>query len=99
MNVEQVEVARDYIRDAGIRFSPIQLAGLFSGLDFDRYTIIKLIPQSQRSIVIIQKSKDPDDVHYCLQYKGAGRYFSTWEELRRYYENRFHDYRLRGEQF
>lgn len=96
---EQVNTAREYIAKAGINFSPFKLASLFSGLDFNRYEILKLIPQNSRSIVIIQKCKDPADPHYCLQYRGAGQYFSTWDELRRYYEGRFHDYKLRGVHF
>lgn len=96
---EQVDIAKEYIAKAGINFSPFQLANLFSGLDFERYEILRLIPQSARSIVIIQKCKDPADPHYCLQYRGAGQYFSTWDELRRYYEGRFHDYKLRGVHF
>ena len=54
---EQVDIAKEYIAKAGINFSPFQLANLFSGLDFERYEILRLIPQSARSIVIIQKSE------------------------------------------
>lgn len=93
---EQVDVAREYIAKAGIQFSPFQLATLFSGLDFERYEILKLIPRGARSIVIIQKCKDPKNPHYCLQYRGSGRYFSDYKQLRDYYEERFHDKKLRG---
>lgn len=93
---EQVDIAREYIARAGINFSPFQLANLFSGLDFERYEILRLIPQSARSIVIIQKCKDPEDPHYCLQYGGSGKYFSNFGQLKNYYEGRFHDNKLRG---
>lgn len=99
MTAEQIETARAYIEKGHINFSPIKLASLLSGLDFDRYEIVKLIPKGQSRIVIIQKSKGPLDAHYCLQYGGAGKYFSTWKDLQDYYESRFHDNKLRGAHF
>ncbi|MCC8043894.1 MAG: hypothetical protein LIP12_00140 [Clostridiales bacterium] len=92
---KRAETARKYIAEAGIKFSPFQLAKVFSGLDFSRYEILALIPKGN-SIVIIQRCKEPENLHYCVQYGGSGKYFSKWHEVRDYYEKRWHDHKLDG---
>ena len=62
---------------------------LWKGLDFKRYEVIKIIPHTSNHAAIIMRSKDPSDVHWCIEYHCCGHYFSTVEEMKNYYEARF----------
>ncbi len=87
-----IKMAKDYIASheelAGV--CPLSLANAFYGLDFSRYEVMRVISNAG-DLTIIQKSTDEQNTHYCLQYRGSGRYFDTWEELSDYYTKRFKD--------
>lgn len=62
---------------------------IWKGLDFKKYSIISIIPQDSRNVVIVMRSTDPADLHWCVEYKGGGHYFDTLEELADYCKKRF----------
>ena len=57
-------------------------------LDLKRYSVVRIVPQSKEHAVIIMYSNDPNDPHWCLQYKGNGHYFDTAQQLMDYYFSR-----------
>ena len=61
---------------------------LWKGLDLKRYSVVRIVPQDKEHAVIIMYSKDPHDPHWCLQYKGNGHYFDTFQQLMEYYPSR-----------
>ena len=61
---------------------------LWKGLDLKRYSVVRIVPQSKERAVIIMYSNDPNDPHWCLQYKGNGHYFVSAKELMDYYCSR-----------
>ena len=62
---------------------------LWKGLNYDRYFVLKIIPQDEDDAVIIMCSKDKENHHWCLEYMGGGKYFDTVIELIDYYKSRF----------
>ena len=58
---------------------------LWSGLDYDRYEVIKSIPQTTNFAAIVMKSRNTIDTPWCLKYCGTGHYFDTYEELQKFY--------------
>ncbi|MCD8119428.1 MAG: hypothetical protein LUE29_08125 [Lachnospiraceae bacterium] len=91
-----MEPARLYIEKSGIKFNQLRLAKIFTGLDFYRYEILRIIPKGDRCAVIVQRCVEQDNPHYCVQYGGGGKYFSTWPEVVQYYKRRWHDNKLDG---
>ena len=61
---------------------------LWNGLDLKRYAVVKIVPQDETNAVIIMRSNDPKDPHWCLEYMGGGHYFDTAQQLMDYYESR-----------
>ena len=61
---------------------------LWKGLDLKRYSVLRIIPQDAQHAVIIMFSNDANDPHWCLQYKGNGHYFDTFQQLMDYYHSR-----------
>lgn len=61
---------------------------LWKGLNLQRYSVVRIIPQDSKYAVIIMLSKDKHDPHWCLQYKGNGHYFDTIHQLIEYYHSR-----------
>lgn len=61
---------------------------LWKGLDLQRYSVVRIIPQNKEHAVIIMYSNDPSDPHWCLQYRGNGHYFATTKQLMDYYHSR-----------
>ena len=61
---------------------------LWKGLDLKRYSVVRIIPQDAKHAVIIMFSNDKDDPHWCLQYKGNGHYFDTFQQLMNYFHSR-----------
>lgn len=61
---------------------------LWKGLDLKRYCVVRIIPQDSKHAVIIMYSKDRDNPHWCLQYKGNGHYFDAFQQLMDYYQSR-----------
>lgn len=61
---------------------------LWKGLDLKRYSVVRIIPQDAKHAVIIMFSNDKDDPHWCLQYKGNGHYFDTFQQLMNYFYSR-----------
>ena len=61
---------------------------LWKGLDLKRYSVAQIIPQDKEHAVIIMFSNDESDPHWCLQYKGNGHYFDTFQQLMDYYHRR-----------
>ena len=61
---------------------------LWEGLDLDRYSVVRIVPQDKDNAVVIMYSNDPSDPYWCLQYKGNGHYFATAKELMDYYCSR-----------
>lgn len=61
---------------------------LWTGLDFNRYSVAEIIPQDRYNAVIIMKSNDKTNPHWCLQYRGGGHYFDTVQQLLNYYNKR-----------
>lgn len=61
---------------------------LWKGLDFNRYSVVEIIPQDRCNAVIIMKSNDKTNPHWCLQYRGGGHYFDTAQQLLNYYNKR-----------
>ena len=61
---------------------------LWKGLDLKRYSVARIIPQDKEYAVIIMFSNDKDDPHWCLQYKGNGHYFDTFQQLMDYFHSR-----------
>ena len=61
---------------------------LWEGLDLQRYTVVRIVPQDKDNAVVIMYSNDPNDPHWCLQYKGNGHYFASAKELMDYYCSR-----------
>lgn len=57
-------------------------------LDHKRYEIIGSA-KVRGSWIVIQRSKPPEKMHYCVQYAGSGHYFSTMEELNQYTQKRW----------
>lgn len=62
---------------------------LWKGLDLERYSVVKIVPQNADNAVIIMYSNDKDDPHWCLEYMGGGHYFDTIGHLMDYYHSRF----------
>lgn len=62
---------------------------LWSGLDYDRYEVIKIIPQTTNFAAIVMKSRNTIDTPWCLEYCGTGHYFDTYEELQKFYFKHF----------
>lgn len=54
---------------------------LWKGLDLERYSVVKIIPQDETNAVIIMYSNDPNDPHWCMEYMGGGHYFDTAKQL------------------
>lgn len=61
---------------------------LWKGLNLERYSVVRIVPQDAKHAVIIMYSKDPGDPHWCLQYKGNGHYFDTAQQLMDYFHSR-----------
>ena len=61
---------------------------LWKGLDLKRYSVVRIVPQDKEHAVIIMFSNDANDPHWCLQYKGNGHYFDTFQQLMDYYHSR-----------
>ena len=62
---------------------------LWKGLDYNRYFVVKIIPQDRHYAVIIMRNNDPyAPKKWCLQYRGNGHYFDTEEELNAYFKER-----------
>ena len=61
---------------------------LWKGLDLQRYSVVRIVPQSKEHAVIIMYSNEPSDLRWCLQYKGNGHYFASAKELMDYYCSR-----------
>ena len=61
---------------------------LWKGLNLKRYSIVRIIPQDTQHAVIIMFSNDRNDPHCCLQYKGNGHYFDTFQQLMDYFHSR-----------
>ena len=61
---------------------------LWKGLDLKRYSVLRIIPQDAQNAVIIMFSNDVNDPHWCLQYKGNGHYFDTFQQLMNYFHSR-----------
>ena len=61
---------------------------LWKGLNLKRYSVVRIIPQDSKHAVIIMFSNDRDDPHWCLQYKGNGHYFDTFQQLMDYFHGR-----------
>ena len=61
---------------------------LWKGLDLKRYSVVRIVPQNAEHAVIIMFSNDKDDPHWCLQYKGNGHYFDTFQQLMNYFHSR-----------
>lgn len=62
---------------------------LWKGLDYDRYQVIQIIPQSSHNAAIIMKSRNNYDTPLCVEYRGGGHYFDTFKELQDFYKKRF----------
>lgn len=62
---------------------------LWKGLDLKRYSVVKIVPQDEDDAVIIMRSNDAGDPHWCLEYMGGGHYFDTIDQLLDYYYSRF----------
>ena len=50
--------------------------------------MVRIVPQDKEHAVIIMYSNDPGDPHWCLQYKGNGHYFDTFQQLMDYFPGR-----------
>lgn len=61
---------------------------LWKGLNYDRYEVIRIIPQNHAHAVIVMRCRDEGDHHWCLQYCGGGHYFDTAQQLMDYYHSR-----------
>ena len=61
---------------------------LWKGLDLKRYSVVRIVPQNEEHAVIIMFSNDKVDPHWCLQYKGNGHYFDTFQQLMNYFHSR-----------
>ena len=61
---------------------------LWKGLNYDRYEVIRIIPQNRDHAVIVMRCRDEGDHHWCLQYCGNGHYFDTAQQLMDYYHSR-----------
>ena len=61
---------------------------LWKGLNLQRYSVVKIIPQDDTNAVIIMFSNDPNDPHWCLEYMGGGHYFDTAQQLMDYFHSR-----------
>lgn len=64
------------------------LVDCLEGLDTARYQIIGSVPHG-RTWIIAQRARDPEKPHFCVQYAGGGRYFSTLDELNSYTQSRW----------
>ena len=62
---------------------------LWAGLDYGRYEVIKIIPQTTNFASIVMKSRNTTDTPWCLKYCGTGHYFDTYEELQSFYFDHF----------
>jgi len=61
---------------------------LWDGLDLEKYDVIRFLPQNAREAVILMKAKFDTPRPYCVEYRGSGHYFTTFEELTAYCEQR-----------
>lgn len=61
---------------------------LWKGLNLERYSVVKIIPQNAKDAVIIMFSRDKDDPHWCLEYRGNGHYFDTVQQMMDYFHSR-----------
>lgn len=62
---------------------------LWAGLDYERYEVVRIIPQNTQSAAIIMKSQNDYDTPWCIEYRGCGHYFETFKELQDFYRERF----------
>lgn len=66
---------------------------LWDGLDLERYEPIRAIvwDKKKREVVLFMYSKEDaeGDPHWCLEYKGSGKYFRHFDDLHRYFRKRF----------
>ena len=61
---------------------------LWKGLDLERYSVVKIIPQDAKVAVIIMFSREKNDPHWCLEYRGNGHYFDTPQKMMDYFYSR-----------
>lgn len=59
---------------------------LWDGLNLDRFAVIAIWPQSKEEVVILMRSRWPDDdpAPWCVQYRGNGHYFASAHEALEY---------------
>lgn len=48
------------------------------GLDYERYTVLEIIPHNHGEVIIQISNTYP--VHFCVQYGGNGFYCNTYPE-------------------
>ena len=72
---------------------PNILPYLWGGLDLERYEPIRAIvfDEKHRDVVILMYGKGDkrSPQHWCLEYRGGGKYFRDFDSLSRYYRKRF----------
>lgn len=57
---------------------------LWDGLDLKNFEFIKIIPR--RNAIIFMKDKCPESkMKWCIEHKGNGHYFETYEDLLNYW--------------
>lgn len=57
---------------------------LWKGLDLENFEVIKII--LEKYPVIFMKDKRPHSkMKWCIEYKGNGHYFETYEDLLNYW--------------
>ena len=64
---------------------------LWSGLSLGRFAVISIIPikPQKNEAVIVQFDRKPTPKRWCIEYRGNGHYFETYDEMKQYFENRF----------
>lgn len=66
---------------------------LWKGLNLKRYVPIRAIvwDKKNREVVLFMYSKEEGDAepHWCLQYRGSGKYFTHFDDLHRYFRGKF----------
>lgn len=66
---------------------------LWSGLDLKRYEPVRVIVWDKQkkdyALFMYSKEEGTEDPHWCIEYRGGGKYFKCFNDLHRYFRKRF----------
>lgn len=57
---------------------------LWKGLDLENFEVIKIIPQTH-PVIFMKDTRPHSKLKWCIEHKGNGHYFETYEDLLSYW--------------